>query len=112
MAEARRRFPDMPFSLRAFEDQSNAKVGVAEAKRHGLLHEYPVIKERDGKKIVQFKYTVLLLPTGTKKVTGLTFTQAGQFVTEKKLDAETAAFVTSSMNPKKLKKKAAEVKTN
>ena len=109
MAEARRNFPDMPFSIRAFEDQSGAKVGVTEAKRHGLLHEYPVIRERDGNTIVQFKYTVLLLPSGTKKVTGLTFSQASQFETEKKLEGELLTLVTSSMNPKKLKKKAAEV---
>lgn len=110
MIEARRRFPDLPFSIRAFEDVAGAKVGVAEAKRHGLLHEYPVIRERDGCTIVQFKYTVLLLPSGTKKVTGLSFNQANQFVTEKKLDGELATLVTSSMNPKKLKKKAAELK--
>jgi curved DNA binding protein len=109
MAEARRKFPDLPFSIRAFDDQAGAKVGVSEAKRHGLLHEYPVIREREGNTIVQFKYTVLLLPSGTKKVTGLPFTQAGQFVTEKKLEGELATLVSSSMNPKKLKKKAAQV---
>ena len=110
VSEARRRFPDLPFSLRAFEDAGAARAGVSEAKRHGLLHEYPVIKERDNATIVQFKYTVLLLPSGTKKITGVAFNQAGQFVTEKKLEGELAALVTSSMNPKKLKKKAAEVK--
>ena len=109
MAEARKNFPNMPFSVRAFEDQAGAKVGVSEAKRHGLLHEYPVIREREGNTIVQFKYTVLLLPSGTKKITGLTFSQAAQFETEKKLEGELHALVTSSMNPKKLKKKAAEV---
>jgi methionine aminopeptidase len=107
MAEARRMSPDLPFSLRAFEDASGARVGVSEAKKHGILHEYPVIKERDGKPIVQFKCTVLLLPSGTKKVTGLSFSQADRFVTDKKLEGELAALVTSSMNPKKLKKKAA-----
>lgn len=108
MVEARRRFPDLPFSLRAFDDIAAAKVGVSEAKRHGLLHEYPVIREREGQVIVQFKYTVLLLPTGTKKVTGLTFAQSSQFVSEKKLEGELAALLSTSMNPKKLKKKATE----
>jgi len=107
MAEARRKSPDLPFSLRSFEDGAGARVGVSEAKKHGLLNEYPVIKEKDGKPIVQFKYTVLLLPSGTKKVTGLSFSQADQFVTEKKLEGELATLVSSSMNPKKLKKKAA-----
>ena len=109
MVEARRRFPELPFSLRAFDDITSAKVGVSEAKRHGLLHEYPVIREREGKVIVQFKYTVLLLPSGTKKVTGLAFTQASQFVSEKKLEGDLLTLVSSSMNPKKLKKKAATV---
>jgi curved DNA binding protein len=107
MAEARRKSPDLPFSLRSFEDEAGARVGVSEAKKHGLLNEYPVIKEREGKAIVQFKYTVLLLPSGTKKITGLTFSQADQFTTDKKLEGELATLVTSSMNPKKLKKKAA-----
>jgi|LauGreDrversion4_2_1035121.scaffolds.fasta_scaffold87698_2 curved DNA binding protein len=107
MAEARRMSPDLPFSLRAFEDGTGARVGVSEAKKHGLLNEYPVIKEKDGKQIVQFKCTVLLLPSGTKKITGLAFSQSEQFVTDKKLEGELATLVTSSMNPKKLKKKAA-----
>lgn len=109
MSEARRRFPDLPFSIRAFEDASSARAGVSEAKRHGLLHEYPVIKERDGLAIVQVKYTVLLLPSGTKKVAGVSFSQSQQFKTEKKLEGELLQLVTSSMNPKKIKKKAAEV---
>lgn len=109
MSEARRRFPDLPFSIRAFEDPSTARAGVSECKRHGLLHEYPVIKEKDGHAIVQFKFTVLLLASGTKKVAGLTFAQADQFKTEKKLEGELLQLVSSSMNPKKIKKKAAEV---
>ena len=109
IAEARKRFPDFPFSLRAFEDASGARAGVSEAKRHGLLHEYPVLKEKDGQAIVQFKYTVLLLPSGTKKIAGIPFAQASQFETEKKLEGDLLQLVTSSMNPKKLKKKAAEV---
>eukprot|EP00971_Amphidinium_carterae_P097946 1938026-Amphidinium_carterae.1 len=32
------------------------------AKRHELLHEYPVLKEREGQFVAQFKFTVLLLP--------------------------------------------------
>jgi len=36
-----------------------------------LLEEYPVLKERDREFVAQFKFTVLLLPGGTKKITGL-----------------------------------------
>merc|ERR1719356_2265496 len=73
ISEVQKRFPVLPFSLRAFEDEQVARVGVSEAKRHELLDEYPVLKEKDGQFVAQFKFTVLLLPGGTKKITGLPF---------------------------------------
>merc|ERR1712137_1069449 len=69
--EVNKRFPALPFTLRAFEDEQVARVGVSEAKRHELLEEYPVLKEKDGETLAQFKFTVLLLPGGTKRITGL-----------------------------------------
>lgn len=33
----------MPFTLRAFEEEKNAKMGVVECERHGLLQPYQVI---------------------------------------------------------------------
>merc|ERR1719213_885505 len=64
--EVNKRFPTLPFTIRAWEDETIARVGVSEAKRHELLHEYPVTREREGEVLAQFKYTVLLLPGGTK----------------------------------------------
>merc|ERR1712003_368563 len=81
ISEVNRRFPALPFSLRAVEDEQVARVGVSEAKRHELLEEYPVLKEKDGCFVAQFKFTVLLLPGGTKKITGVPFTQEKQFAT-------------------------------
>merc|ERR1712194_295985 len=46
ISEVQRRFPALPFTLRAIEDETMAKVGVSEAKRHQLLEEYPVLKEK------------------------------------------------------------------
>ena len=40
-----KRFPVLPFTLRAIEDEQVARVGVSEARRHELLDEYPVLKE-------------------------------------------------------------------
>merc|ERR1712196_496840 len=47
ISEVNRRFPALPFTLRAIEDEGVARVGVAEAKRHELLDEYPVLKEKN-----------------------------------------------------------------
>merc|ERR1711972_545641 len=71
ITEVNRRFPALPFTLRAIEDEQVARIGVSEAKRHELLEEYPVLKEKPEECIAQFKFTVLLLPGGTKKITGL-----------------------------------------
>merc|ERR1712151_513638 len=73
ISEVNRRFPALPFSLRQIVDEQVARIGVSEAKRHELLEEYPILKERDGQFVAQFKFTVLLLPGGTKRITGLPF---------------------------------------
>mmetsp|Transcript_28227 Transcript_28227/g.65270 ORF Transcript_28227/g.65270 Transcript_28227/m.65270 type:complete len:387 (-) Transcript_28227:89-1249(-) len=104
--EVNKRFPALPFSIRAFEDETMARVGVAEAKRHELLHEYPVLKEREGQFVAQFKFTVLLLPGGTKRITGLPLgkleEQAASTLSVK--DEEMKKVLATSMNPKKKKK--------
>merc|ERR1711948_12933 len=71
ISEVNERFPALPFTLRAIEDEQVARVGVSEARRHELLEEYPVLHEKSGEIVAQFKFTLLLLPGGTKKVTGL-----------------------------------------
>merc|ERR1711912_3206 len=55
ISEVNRRFPALPFSLRQIEDEQVARVGVSEAKRHELLDEYPVLKEREKEFVAQFK---------------------------------------------------------
>merc|ERR1712151_108217 len=105
ISEVNRRFPALPFSLRAIEDEQVARVGVSEAKRHELLEEYPVLKEKDGCFVAQFKFTVLLLSGGTKKITGVPFTQEKQFATTCEVkDEELKKLLASSANPKKNKK--------
>lgn len=109
ISEVNRRFPALPFSLRAIEDEQVARVGVSEAKRHELLEEYPVLKEKDGCFVAQFKFTVLLLPGGTKRITGIPFAQQKQFATAHEIkDEELKKLLASSANPKKKNKKKKE----
>jgi len=104
--EVNKRFPTLPFTLRAFEDEAVARVGVSEAKRHDLLHEYPVTREREGEVLAQFKYTVLLLPGGTKRITGLPFGKLEDQCKSKYAveDEELKKLLATSANPKKKKK--------
>merc|ERR1712100_610688 len=100
------RFPALPFSLRAIEDEQVARIGVSEAKRHELLDEYPVLKEKDKEVVAQFKFTALLLPGGTKRITGLPLgkLEAQLAPVNSVQDEELKKLLASSANPKKQKK--------
>ena len=52
------------------EDERQAKLGVRECVQHELLTPYPVLFERPGTFMAHVKMTVLLLPSGTAKITG------------------------------------------
>jgi methionine aminopeptidase len=68
--DVNKRFPTMPFTARSFEE-SAAKLGLRECITHELLASYPVLVEKPGDQVAHVKFTVLLLPTGTVKITGL-----------------------------------------
>eukprot|EP01084_Bolivina_argentea_P258179 435162_1 len=73
LTEVNNRFPALPFALRAFsaDEQRQAKLGLKECMTHQLLHAYPVMYERPGDHVAHCKFTILLLPSGTSRVTGL-----------------------------------------
>ena len=66
-------YGQMPFNLRCFEDSKKARLGVMECVSHKLVSPYPVLWEREGELVAQFKYTVLVMPNGPVKITGLPF---------------------------------------
>ena len=66
-----KRFANMPFTLRAFEEEKKARMGVLECVNHKLLEPFTVLYEKDNEFVAQFKFTVLLMPTGSHKITGL-----------------------------------------
>eukprot|EP00747_Dinoflagellata_sp_TGD_P162704 gnl/TRDRNA2_/TRDRNA2_180597_c0_seq1.p1 gnl/TRDRNA2_/TRDRNA2_180597_c0~~gnl/TRDRNA2_/TRDRNA2_180597_c0_seq1.p1 ORF type:complete len:446 (+),score=138.01 gnl/TRDRNA2_/TRDRNA2_180597_c0_seq1:113-1339(+) len=105
--EVQKHHPVLPFSLRQFEDEQMARVGVSEAKRHELLDEYPVLKEVKEEFVAKFKFTVLLLPGGTKKITGLPIGDLEKTAasTLKVEDEDLKKILRASANPKKQKKK-------
>lgn len=73
LAELNRRFPTLLFTLRAFGDQRNAKLGVSECLKHYLLYNYPVLTEKPGEFVASFKATVLILPEDVVVSTPLIF---------------------------------------
>ena len=55
--EVNKRFPTLPFSIRSFADERNARLGIRECIAHNLLVPYPVLYERTGDTIVHTKVT-------------------------------------------------------
>uniref|UniRef100_A0A1I8E9P5 Uncharacterized protein n=1 Tax=Wuchereria bancrofti TaxID=6293 RepID=A0A1I8E9P5_WUCBA len=95
----------MPFTLRSFEDEKLAKMGVVECERHNLMRPYQVFYERDGEYVAQFKSTVLIMPNGLLKITGFPIDMNTLESDIKIEDQLITSLLNSSLKPKKAKKK-------
>ncbi|KAI9554446.1 hypothetical protein GHT06_019718 [Daphnia sinensis] len=95
----------MPFSLRNLEDEKKARMGVVECVSHKLLEPFHVLYEKPNEIVAQFKFTVLLMPNGPQKITGLPFDPTA-FQSENSItDEEVKKLITSSTRSKPNKKK-------
>lgn len=108
-SEINKKFPTMPFTIRALEDERQAKLGVRECVQHQLLTPYPVLYERPGDFVAHVKFTILLLPNGNTKITGLDL-PPGLYVSaeDKVLPEATRELLAAATKTKKSKKKKAE----
>lgn len=109
LSEVDKKFPTLPFTLRHFEDEKSAKMGITECVAHGLLTPYPSLHDKSGH-VAHFKCTVLLLPSGTVRVTGLDL--PSYFTTDMAPDEETQIILKELADAaaKKAKKKASKKK--
>jgi len=103
-AEVTERFPTLAFSLRAFEDETSAKLGINEAVKHDLFHPYPVLTEKNGEYVAQFKYTVAILKNGAQIISGLPLNE-GSFKSENKITDENIVKLLATSLDKKDQKK-------
>ncbi|KAG6478528.1 ERBB-3 BINDING PROTEIN 1 [Zingiber officinale] len=67
-SEISQKFPIMPFSARVLEEK-RSRLGLVECVNHDLLQPYPVLHERPGDLVAHIKFTVLLMPNGSDKIT-------------------------------------------
>lgn len=95
----------MPFNIRSFDDEKKARLGVTECVSHKLVDPYPVLWEKNGEFVAQFKFTVLLMPSGQHKITGLPF-DTRMFESSYKIeDPELKQIIVASISNKTSKKK-------
>jgi len=65
LQQINRKCPVFPFTLRCFDDERQARMGISEMVSHGMVDPYPVLFEKDHEFIAQFKTTVFVLPKQT-----------------------------------------------
>eukprot|EP01129_Flabellula_baltica_P002574 TRINITY_DN12386_c0_g1_i1.p1 TRINITY_DN12386_c0_g1~~TRINITY_DN12386_c0_g1_i1.p1 ORF type:complete len:372 (+),score=102.26 TRINITY_DN12386_c0_g1_i1:1677-2792(+) len=58
---------ELPFNIKYFEI-SKARMGAKEMLEHDLLQPYPVVYEKNGEIVAQFKSTLLVLPNSTQRL--------------------------------------------
>jgi curved DNA binding protein len=101
--EVNKRFPTLPFSIRSFSDERNARLGIRECVAHNLLVAYPVLYERTGDLMVHIKVTVLIMPNGNIKITGVNMPEGYQ--TEKTLPEDIVKWLEDNPAPVKKDRK-------
>lgn len=67
-SEISQKFPVMPFTARDLEEK-RARLGLVECVSHDLLQPYPVLHEKPGDLVAHIKFTVLLMPNGSDRIT-------------------------------------------
>ncbi|CAA2961455.1 ERBB-3 BINDING PROTEIN 1 [Olea europaea subsp. europaea] len=67
-SEISEKFRIMPFTARALEEK-RARLGIVECMNHDLLEPYPVLYEKPGDLVAHIKFTVLLMPNGSDRIT-------------------------------------------
>jgi len=104
--EISHRFQTFPFTIRAL-DESRAKFGVVECLNHGLVQPYPVLFEKSGEFIAQFKFTVFVLPSSTQRMNTfeLPFVSSQYSITDPQLVATLNSSTKKTSNKNKNKKK-------
>jgi len=102
----------MAFNLRDFEDEKKAKMGVLECVSHKLIDPYQVLYEKPSEVVAQFKFTVLLMPASSHKITGVSV-DPDHYQSEHKIeDEEIKKLLATSVNPGKNKKKGKDSTTD
>ena len=71
---------------------------MIECAKHDLMEPYPVYFEKDGEFVAEFKYTVLLMPNGTMKITGLPV-ELENFSTDNQITDEAVKVIIPSFPP-------------
>ncbi|KAL4228794.1 Proliferation-associated protein 2G4 [Mactra antiquata] len=104
LSETEKKFGLMPFTLRLFDEEVKARMGVVECVKHDLVQPFNVLFEKQGEFVAQFKFTVILMPNGPLKITGLPF-ETDYYTSEYSVEDEDLKTLLSQSASRKAAKK-------
>ena len=96
---------NLAFSLRQFDDEKLARMGIVECSTHHLVTPYPVFVSKDGEQVAMFVTTVLLMPNGPLRLTS-TFDESLVKSEIELKDENLVELLKTELRPKKAKKAA------
>jgi len=108
LSQIQEKHPFFPFSLRPFasgEDAAKFKMGIKECVEHGVVTAYPVLEEKRDQFVGHVKFTVLVMPNGPLKVTGVSMNVDEIKTDHKVTDEELLKLLATSVKKKKKNKK-------
>jgi curved DNA binding protein len=71
-AEVKKKYGNMPFNLRNFEEEAKAKMGVVECVAHKLIEPFQVLYEKHSEYRFHFTYSPFCVQAKVIKLVGLT----------------------------------------
>jgi len=109
-SEITQKSPFLPFTMRML-DEKKRKMAITEMMKHDMLDAYPVLFEKEGSTIVQFKFTVLMLANFTTRLNNFNLPLV---TSEFSIDSvpEVQAILALSMKRKKKSNKKKKGKAN
>ncbi|KZT41214.1 proliferation-associated protein 1 [Sistotremastrum suecicum HHB10207 ss-3] len=109
-SEVQKKAGAFPFTIRSFEDEKRARMGLQEAVQHGLVRPFEVLYTPPETFVAAFHFTIALLPNGPTLITHPPVWYKPELVkTEKELeDEELKDLLAKKLREPKKKKKAAK----
>jgi len=104
LSDTEKKFGLLPFTLRLFDEEKKARMGVVECVKHELVQPFTVLYEKAGEFVAQFKFTMVLMPNGPLKVTGLPF-ESELYESEYTVDDEELKALLAESTSRKVAKK-------
>jgi curved DNA binding protein len=100
------KYPTLPFSLRAFEDQTTVRIGVKHCMDHELIEPFTVVEEKKGEVVAHWKASVAILANGTVFLSGNIPFDSEKYQSEHKVEnQELKDLLALSMDLKEQKKR-------